>query len=68
MNERTKTGIEILQIALGLGISGDLLLRQTPWGLNAFLFNLAFASALLFLLWRHAPERLTEQHTHCSGH
>ena len=61
MNSRTKTGLEILQVAIGLGILGDVLLRQTPWGLNVLLFNLAFASGLFILLRRHAPERLTGQ-------
>src|SRR5436190_20899694 len=61
MNERTKTGLEILQVAAGLGVLGDVLLRQTPWGLNVLLFNLAFAGGLLLLLRRHAPERLTRQ-------
>jgi len=59
MTSRTKTGLEILQIALGIGILGDALLRQTPWGLNVLLFNLAFVGGLVFLLRRHAPERLT---------
>jgi hypothetical protein len=61
MNERTKTGLEILQVAVGLGVLGDVLLRQTPWGLNVLMFNLAFAAGLLLLLRRHAPERLTGQ-------
>src|SRR5688572_20728254 len=59
MNTRTKTGLEILQVALGIGILGDVLLRQTPWGLNVLLFNLAFVVGLVMLLMRHAPERLT---------
>src|SRR5688572_6988338 len=59
MNTRTKTGLEILQVALGIGILGDVLLRQTPWGLNVLLFNLAFVVGLVMLLRRHAPERLT---------
>ena len=61
MNTKTKTGLEILQIAIGLGILGDVLLRQKPWGLNVLLFNLAFAVGLVILLRRHAPERLTGQ-------
>ena len=61
MNARTKTGLEILQVAGVLGILGDLLLRQTPWGLNVLLFNLAFAGGIFFLLRRHAAERLTGQ-------
>lgn len=62
MNQRTKIGLEILQVAGVLGILGDVLLRQTPWGLNVLLFNLAFAGGTLLLLWRHAPERLS-RHT-----
>jgi len=61
MSQRTKIGLEILQVAVGLGILGDVLLRQTPWGLNVLVFNLAFAGGVLLLLWRHAPERLTVQ-------
>ena len=61
MNERTKTGLEILQVAAVLGVLGDVLLRQTPWGLNVLLFNLAFASGVLTLFWRHAPRRLNTQ-------
>ena len=61
MNERTKTGIEILLVAAILGVLGDILLRVTPWGLNVLLFNLAFAGSALVMLWRHTPERLTTQ-------
>lgn len=61
MNERTKTGLEILLVAGILGVSGDILLRVTPWGLNVLLFNAAFAAAMTMLLKRHAPERLTKQ-------
>ena len=61
MNERTKTGLEVLLIAAILGVLGDSLLRVTPWGLNVLLFNAAFAGGTLMMLWRHAPERLTGQ-------
>ena len=61
MKERTRTGLEIIQVAVVLGILGDILLRVTPWGLNVLAFNVAFAGAMLFLLRRHAPERLTAQ-------
>jgi hypothetical protein len=61
MNSQTRTGLEILQVAVVLGLLGDVLLRQVPWGLNVLLFNLAFAGGLLMLLRRHAPERLTLQ-------
>ena len=52
MNERTKSGLEILQVAAVLGMLGDVLLRGTPWGLNVLLFNLAFAAGMLMLLRR----------------
>ena len=61
MNKRTRSGLAIIQVAVVLGILGDVLLRQTPWGLNVLLFNLAFAASLFLLLRRHAPERLTAQ-------
>jgi len=61
MNDRSKTAMQILQVAVGIGILGDILLRSTPWGFNVLLFNLAFAAGTLMLLWRHAPERLTRQ-------
>ena len=59
MNERTKTALEILQASVVIGVLGNLLLRQTPWGLNAFLFVTAFVAALVMLLRRRRPELLT---------
>lgn len=61
MNIRTKTGLEIIQVALILGLLGDILLRVTPWGINATLFNIAFVAGMYMLLKRHAPEFLTRQ-------
>jgi hypothetical protein len=61
MNDRTKTGLQILEVAAALGILGDVLLRQTPWGLNAFLFNLAFVAGTVMLLLRRKRELLTPQ-------
>lgn len=61
MNTRSKTGIEILQIALATGILADVLLRQTPWGLNVLLFNIVFVAGSVFLLRRRKPEYLTAQ-------
>ncbi len=61
MNKRTKTGLEILQVAAVLGLLGDILLRVTPWGLNVLFFNLAFVCGALLLLPRHSPEYLTRQ-------
>ena len=52
MNERTKTGLEILQAAVLLGVLGDVLLRATPWGLNVFLFIGALVAAMTMLILR----------------
>ena len=54
----SRTAIQIVAVAIGLGIFGDLMLRQTPWGLNAFLFVAAFAGSLVFLMVRHRQDLL----------
>ncbi|MGI8469983.1 MAG: DUF4153 domain-containing protein, partial [Pyrinomonadaceae bacterium] len=56
MNEKTKTGLEILQAAVLLGILSDVLLRETPWGLNVLLFVGAFAAAMTMLILRRKKE------------
>ena len=61
MTDRTKIGFDILKVASGIGILGDILLRVMPWGLNVFLFNLAFVAGAIFLFRQHAPQRLTVQ-------
>ena len=38
MGERTKLGLGLIGIALVLGISGDILLRAAPWGVNFFVW------------------------------
>ncbi|MEO8574720.1 MAG: DUF4173 domain-containing protein [Pyrinomonadaceae bacterium] len=60
MNERTKTGLEILQVSALVGVLGNILLRQKPWGLNAFLFVTIFVAALLVLMRRRRPDMLTK--------
>lgn len=52
MNDKTKTGLEILESALLLGILGDVLLRETPWGLNVFLCVGALVAAMTAIIWR----------------
>ena len=59
MNQRTKTGLQILQVAIIVGLLGDVLLRAVPWGLNVLLFNAAFATGMIVLLRRNAPGFLT---------
>lgn len=61
MNERTRTGLEILQAAVLLGISGDILLRETPWGLNFFLWIALLVAALTALALRRGDGRQTAQ-------
>ena len=61
MNERTKTGLEILLVAVIVGVFGDVLLRATPWGINVPIFNAAFAAGMITVLRRHAPQYLTLQ-------
>lgn len=56
MNERTKTGLEILEAALLLGVLGDVLLRETPWGLNVFLWITVLAAAMVALTLRRKKE------------
>lgn len=34
MSERTRLGLSVLGAGIALGVAGDLLLRETPWGLN----------------------------------
>lgn len=59
MNKRTHVGLEILLVALVMGLLGNFLLRETPWGLNAFVFVAAFTGGMIFIAWRHRPELLT---------
>jgi hypothetical protein len=49
MNNRTKLGLNILEAALLLGVLGDALLRETPWGLNVFLWTGALVAAMCAL-------------------
>ncbi len=61
MTDRTKTGLEILKVAAIIGVLGNVLLRVTPWGLNAFLFVTAFAIGMIFLAMRRRPELITSR-------
>ncbi len=59
MSNKTRSGIEILFTALAIGIFGNLMLRQTPWGLNAFLFVTTFVAGMVAIAYRHRRELLT---------
>lgn len=56
MNEKTKTGLEILEAAVLLGVLGDVLLRRAPWGLNILLFIGALVAAFVMLILRRKRE------------
>ena len=56
VSDKTKTGLEILEAAVLLGVLGDALLRVTPWGLNVFLFVSALAAAMIALTLRRNSE------------
>lgn len=59
MRSRTRTGTEILLAASVIGVFGNLMLRATPWGLNAFLFVAVFTAAMFLIAIRRRPELLT---------
>jgi hypothetical protein len=52
ISEKTKTGLEILEASILLGILGDTLLRATPLGLNVFLWMAVFVAAIAALVVR----------------
>ncbi|HEX8423224.1 MAG TPA: DUF4153 domain-containing protein, partial [Pyrinomonadaceae bacterium] len=58
MSNRTKLGLNILEAALLLGVLGDALLRETPWGVNVLLWTGALAAAMYTLHARWGRESL----------
>lgn len=46
MTEKTRTGLILLPVAVGIGALGDALLRTAPWGVNLFLWLLLSVGAL----------------------
>lgn len=59
MIDRKKIGADILKAAAVTGVAGNLLLREPPWGLNAFLFVALFVAGMATLTYRHHKQRLT---------
>lgn len=45
MSDRTRLGLSVLGAGIALGVAGDLLLRETPWGLNWALWAACLAVA-----------------------
>ena len=58
MSNRTKLGLNILEAALLLGVLGDALLRETPWGVNVFLWTGALVIAVYALNGRWGRDGL----------
>lgn len=49
MNARTKLGLGVLAAGLTMGVLGDALLREGPWGLNLFVWVATLVLAVLAL-------------------
>lgn len=58
MSDRTRLGLGVLEVALLLGLLGDALLRETPWGLNVFLWVGALVAGAHVLSRRRGARRL----------
>jgi Domain of unknown function (DUF4153) len=52
MNDRTKIGLRILAVAALMGLLGDALLRETPWGINVLVWAAVLVAAVRVLLSR----------------
>lgn len=60
MTMTTRLGLALLPAALGIGMLGDFLLRETPWGVNVFLWVLVGLAGLFALAWRGQVSALGE--------
>lgn len=56
MTRQSFRGVEVLVVALLLGLLGDLVLRETPWGLNLLLCAVVFMGVTLLLFRRFQTE------------
>jgi Domain of unknown function (DUF4153) len=54
MSDKTLLALRVMGASVGMGILGDLLLRQFPWGLNIFLW-LAVLAAMVAVVPRLHP-------------
>jgi len=53
ISERTRLGLSILIVAVGVGVLGDQMLRAWPWGVNVLLCTIAFVGGGAWLVRRH---------------
>ncbi len=51
MRPDTRLAFTVLATAAILGISGDALLRSTPWGLNFYVWTVALSAGLTLVVW-----------------
>lgn len=58
MTPQTRLGLHLLTAALLAGISGNQLLRVTPWGVNVGIWITFVATMILWLVQRHQPQLL----------
>ena len=58
MTPQTRLGLHLLAAALLAGVSGNLLLRATPWGVNVGVWLTIVAAAILWLVRHHQPQLL----------
>ncbi|MEZ5346848.1 MAG: DUF4173 domain-containing protein [Pyrinomonadaceae bacterium] len=61
MNEKTKTALKILQASVLLGILWDILVKDSLSGLNIFVWFTLLAAAMIAIVWRKDPEKITSQ-------
>jgi len=57
MDEKTLGALKITAGAAGLGIAGDMLLRETPWGLNVLIWTVALVAGMVLFCSRGSEVR-----------
>lgn len=55
---QTRLGLHLLSAALLAGVSGNMLLRATPWGVNVGIWISIVVAAILWLVREHQPQML----------
>ncbi|MBL8206972.1 MAG: DUF4173 domain-containing protein [Blastocatellia bacterium] len=58
MTAQTRLGLHLLAAALLAGVSGNMLLRATPWGVNIGIWVTIVAAAIITLVRQHQPQLL----------
>lgn len=53
LTQRTRVGLEVAGVGIAAGITGDTLLRATPWGLNVTIGTAALVGGGVWLVRRH---------------